>query len=199
MIKAVLFDYGGVLADGGRPGQLSNNLAVNLQIPNEHAEALVAEGFERIKRGRISEDEFWHILEKSYGYPIDLQHRNIWANWEELRPLQEMHELRDDLISEGLVVGILSNTEPNVAKLLRDHGAYDNYSPVILSCEVTYAKPDQEIYELAIEKLNLDPIEILFIDDQLRMIEPAKKLGMQVVHAKSTEQTIRDIRKLIEY
>lgn len=198
MIKAVLFDYGGVIAEGGKPGMLSNNLAVRLEVPNERAVTLLEYGFDKIKRGLIDEDEFWRILEKAHGTPIPDSKRDIWMKWEDIIPIDEVMNLRKSLQSRGIATGILSNVEPVVAKTLHDHGAYADFEPLVLSCEVGYAKPDREIYELAISKLGeLKPSEILFIDDQEKMLAPARELGMQVLLAQATDQLIADVEALI--
>lgn len=198
MIKAVLFDYGGVVTHGGKPGMLSNNLAARLEISDEQATTLLGYGFDKIKRGLIDGDEFWRILEEAHGAPIPEASRDIWLHWEDIAPIEEVMGLRQQLQDLGIKTGILSNVEPVVAETLYDHGAYDDFTPLILSCEVGYAKPDPEIYELALSKLGgLKSDEVLFIDDQEKMLAPARQLGMQTLLAESPEQLIRDTKVLL--
>lgn len=198
MIKAILFDYGGVITHGGTPGMLSNNLATKLNIPNDRAAALLEYGFDKIKRGLITEDEFWHILEKAYGAPIPLESRDIWMKKEDVIPISEVVALCQSLRRHGVKTGILSNVEPVVVGRIREIGGYTDFAPLILSCEAGYAKPDIEIYEIALRKLDgLSPEETLFIDDQERLLAPARQLGMQTLHAVGPEQLIADIRHLL--
>lgn len=177
---------------------LSNNLAANLEIPNERAATLLEYGFGKIKRGLIDEEEFWRILEDAHGSPIPSNSRNIWMQWEDIIPINEVLEFRNLLHSKGIQTGILSNVEPVVAKTLSDNGAYDDFKPLILSCEVGYAKPDPEIYKIALHQLgSLEPFEIVFIDDQEHLLAPARELGMQTVLAQSTQQFINDTKLLL--
>ncbi len=179
---------------------LSNNLAVNLAIPNERAMTLLEYGFDKIKRGLITEEEFWSILEKAHGIPIPANKRNIWMEWEDIIPIDEVMQLRAGLQSHGLVTGILSNVEPVVAKALYDHGVYSNFEPLILSCETGYAKPDLEIYQIALNKLgSVKTSEVLFIDDQEKMLLPAREMGMQTLLARNTDQLISDVLARTEF
>jgi epoxide hydrolase-like predicted phosphatase len=179
------------------PGLLSNNLSTNLEIPNDHAEKLLSYGFEKIKRGMIDENKFWAIVEKAYGSSIPASKRDIWEVWENIRPIPEMIDLIAWIKDRGIQVSLLSKTEPPVAKLLREHGAYDLFSEVVLSCEVGYAKPDPEVYEIALARTATKPEACLFIDDQQKMLEPAINLGFKTIRAETTAQTIADIKGII--
>jgi len=55
-------------------------------------------------------------------------------------------------------------------------------------------KPDPAIYELAISRFDLVPLETLFIDDRLDNIEAAQKLNFQTIHL--TDPSL--IQELIE-
>jgi len=75
---------------------------------------------------------------------------------------------------------------------------YDEFDFTILSAEVGVGKPDVEIYQLALAKLpNVQPSEVVFVDDQEAFLEPAKSLGIVTVHAQSTEQVITEVTQLV--
>jgi len=198
MIKAVLFDYGGVIGHGGRLGMLSNNLAVNLEVPDKHAQRLLDYGFGKIQRGLVDEAEFWRILEKAYGVEVPADKRDIWVKWEDVVPIPEVIAFRDRLKEQGIITGVLSNTEAVVVDMLRRNGAYDGFDQLILSCEVGYAKPDPEIYTFSLERLGVSKAEeVLFIDDQEKLLAPATEMGMKAVLANNPQQFIADASKLI--
>lgn len=56
MIKAFLFDYGGVITDGGRTG-LSDKVANQLNISKDTACKLFSPVWDLFIRGKITEDE----------------------------------------------------------------------------------------------------------------------------------------------
>jgi HAD superfamily hydrolase (TIGR01549 family) len=58
----------------------------------------------------------------------------------------------------------------------------DKYSETIVSSGYTgWAKPDPEIYDILIKKLNVDPKTCLFVDDDEYKLPPAQKLGMTTI------------------
>ncbi|MFI5131511.1 MAG: HAD-IA family hydrolase, partial [Chitinophagales bacterium] len=57
-------------------------------------------------------------------------------------------------------------------------------------------KPFPEFYKLLLERYNLNPDEALFIDDSLRNIRGAEKLGIKTIHFKDPEQLRRELISL---
>ncbi|MCJ7663451.1 MAG: HAD-IA family hydrolase, partial [Desulfobacterales bacterium] len=49
-------------------------------------------------------------------------------------------------------------------------------------------KPEQRIYEIALERLGVHPHEAVFIDDRVDFIAGAKKLGIHTILFKDPEQ-----------
>ncbi|HET8709667.1 MAG TPA: HAD-IA family hydrolase, partial [Candidatus Saccharimonadales bacterium] len=88
---------------------------------------------------------------------------------------------------------------PFTMNQIRDHGVYDEFDFAILSAEIGVGKPDEAMYQDALDMLpNVKPDEIIFIDDQERFLEPAKNLGMHVVQGQSSEQIIADVMSILQ-
>jgi HAD superfamily hydrolase (TIGR01509 family) len=68
---------------------------------------------------------------------------------------------------------------------------------VIISAEVGLAKPDPRIYQLALERLGVDPPEAVFVDDFLRNVEAARAAGLHAVHFKGPEQARAELEQLL--
>lgn len=198
MIKAVLFDYGGVICYGGRPSMLYGRLAANLNIQMDEAAKVMDPAFNLYKRGQILEVEFWHLIENDYGDLIPDGQKDIWMHADELAPLPEIISFRDSLETKGIRTGVLSNVEPHTVPIIKALGGYNGYNNTTLSCQEGYAKPDKEIYEIALAKFaGILPEEILFIDDQQKFLEPAIELGMRTLLAIESTQIINDAQKII--
>jgi 2-haloacid dehalogenase len=58
----------------------------------------------------------------------------------------------------------------------------------LVSGEEKTRKPFVEIYELLIDRFNIQPQESIYIDDNVRNLEPAASLGFRTIHFKSPEQ-----------
>ncbi len=65
---------------------------------------------------------------------------------------------------------------------------------IIYTHEEGIAKPDPRIFELSCKRLNVQPTEMLFVDDNQQNIAAARALGIHAIHCNETEQTIADVR-----
>ncbi len=64
---------------------------------------------------------------------------------------------------------------------------------IIYSHEVGLQKPNPEIFQLACQRLNIQPEEMIFVDDSKVIIEAANKLGIHGILHTDTAQTIAAI------
>jgi len=65
---------------------------------------------------------------------------------------------------------------------------------IVYSHEVGVAKPERRIYELACERLGIEPAEMLFVDDVPVNIAAASALGIHAILFETTDQVIADIQ-----
>lgn len=192
MIKAVLFDYGGVLSPGGRT--ISGVYSRLLGIPQDEVD--LADLHIEYRRGDISTEDFFIKLSEQYGKVVTaekfLEYSDIFVK------NQAVYELAANLRKQGIKTGILSNVYELSADILRKDGYYDGFDPVVLSCEEGLAKPEPEFYKIAIEQLGVDPKEILFIDDQEKCFPPATALGMHTLKADNEKQIVDAIKTILK-
>lgn len=71
------------------------------------------------------------------------------------------------------------------------------FDGVVLSSEVGMIKPHPEIFKLIAERLGCSPGECVMIDDIEENCSGADAAGMQAIHYKTTEQTIRDLKSIL--
>jgi epoxide hydrolase-like predicted phosphatase len=198
MIKAFLFDYDGAVTARSTSTSPSEAMANLLQISSAAAADLFMSLWPDYLRGNITTDEFWHRIEAQTGKMVPSEQRGIWLTWEQLQPLPEMVALVKDLQAAGYSVGLLTNAIPVSAEAVRTHGGYESFDFVVASCMVGYAKPEPEIYELAMQQLpGLSPEQVVFVDDQERHLAPARSMGMHTILAHNAAQVIHDVKQLI--
>src|SRR5205814_6410476 len=194
MIKGFLFDYDGVMTAQAGGNTLTEVLATLLTMNTKEAGDLFMSFWPDYQYGKFSEDELWQHIEMQSGQAVPASHRQIWKKWEDLRPLPEMRQLVKRLRGEGYQVGLLTDVTPTTEKEVRVHSGYEGFDFLVRSCKVGFAKPDPEVYHLAMKQFShLEPQEVLFIDDQERNLTPAQTLGMQVLQATNAQQVIRDV------
>jgi epoxide hydrolase-like predicted phosphatase len=65
---------------------------------------------------------------------------------------------------------------------------------IIYTHEEGIAKPDPRIYELACKHLDVQPAQMLFLDDNQQNIAAARALGIHAILCSETEQAIADVQ-----
>ena len=200
MIKAVIFDYGGVM-DNGVP--IPTEIAGVYNMPIEEFLKfgdLTIPIFNVLNKGIISERKFWEKISVSIQKPLPKNWKNLSHEIYEksLFLVPEMINLVKELNNKKIKTAVLSNIARFQAKIIKKHHGYDEFNIKILSYKVRMRKPEQEIYNLVIKKLKTRPEECIFIDDKERNLIPAKNLGIRTILAKNTEQIINDVNSIIE-
>jgi epoxide hydrolase-like predicted phosphatase len=95
----------------------------------------------------------------------------------------------------GLRVGLLSNSIGSAydRELLAE--LFDDW---VISSEVGLRKPDPAIYELAVERLGLEPADCVLVDDLGGNLKPARALGMAtVLHRGDAAATLAEVDALL--
>ncbi len=197
MIKGFLFDYDGVITLPNHGDNASELLAQAMGVSHEEARELWMEFWPKYLRGKAMESELWGAAEIQAGKKIPAHQRNIWLTWEQLQPLPEMRKLVKTLQTAGYPVGLLTNITFTAKEDVRKHGGYDGFDFLVQSCDVGFAKPDKQIYQLAMSHFpDAEPEEIVFIDDREKNLVPAREMGMQTIFAVSPQQVIDDVTEL---
>jgi FMN phosphatase YigB (HAD superfamily) len=198
VIRAIAFDYGGVISLGGRGNEVGKKLASNLRMPIETLNLPLKNAWGGFVMWKFSETQFWSILEEGIGTSIAAEHCNIWNGWDIMAPLPVMLDFVEQLKAAGLIVALLSNVVPPTQQLLEARGVYRHFQPCILSCKVGYAKPDAENYTRLLNELpGIHPEEVVFIDDQEHCLVPARQMRMHTILAIEPKQVQNDIGELM--
>ena len=199
MIKAVIFDYGGVLKDGTPlPVEISEAFNISLEELDKLKDKTVPL-FKLLNSGLIDEENFWHKIAEAIEKPLPSDcirlGREIYRKRFSLNT--KLLAFAKLIKSKGFKIAVLSNIAEFQAEIIRENGGYDDFNPVVLSYEEKVNKPDLAIYLSALERIKLKPNECIFIDDKERNLLPARDLGMQTILAQSTEQIIKDVSATI--
>ena len=209
MIKAIAFDIGGVLMLGdysvhpNRKGQRSQGLheqmASKLKIDMDSWFDAIGPVYAKTITGEIPEKR--SIKEMAYNLDVSPKKlENMWVKIikKSFKFNRKLFTYALKLKKEGYKIAILSDQFYISKKALADKKFIKYFSPVIISCDVGYRKPERMIYEITYKKLKLKPSEIIFIDNRDYNLKTAKKLGMNVVLFKNNKDTISKIDKIIK-
>jgi putative hydrolase of the HAD superfamily len=151
-----------------------------------------------LEKGRLTEAEFLALLERELepelGHRPELHgFRDIY--FQALDPNERMVELMRDLRDRGYRMALLTNNVREWEPLWRSLLPVDEIFELIVdSAFVEMRKPEHQIYELTLERLDGPaPGECLFVDDVEVNCDAARDLGMTVVHFRDNDQAIPEI------
>ena len=191
MIKAVIFDWGGVLIENPTL-EMVRYIAEALGIDKDVVYAGVEPSLMNLfQKGLVTEDQVWEQVCATFGVPKP----SVPSLWKEAfravyRPREEMFSLASSLRKDGYKTGFLSNTEaPGMAFFLEQQ--YEMFDVTIFSCAEGTAKPESLIYEIALERLRVKPKEAIFIDDRPDFTAGAQRVGIHAILFESPDQAKR--------
>jgi putative hydrolase of the HAD superfamily len=213
--KFIYLDAGDVLFE--RRTKDGDNIARELGFNPENYDKIL---MEVIALQKEEADEFNHIktLEDEYRI-INRFHRRmceylgISYTEELITKLSEYRIKADFRIKDGVIeglerlskkyeLGVLSNALPSRRHFELKLQNIDKYfKHIILSWEEGVQKPNPRIYNIAIERSEHKPSEILFIDDKVSFLEGAKKAGIDnlvILKAKEESNIFPMVSNLVE-
>lgn len=194
MIKAVVFDLGGVLVDWN-PRYLYRNLIADEQVMEDFLANVCTDAWNyQMDLGRNRQEAVDELIAR---FP---QHTD-WitafkTRWIEMidGPIHESVDILMDLKRRGYPVYALSNWNDETFQLaLSDLPFLRLFDGRIVSGEVKLGKPDPAIYQLLLSRFNLNPREIVFIDDREENVVAARNLGIESIRFISPAQLERDL------
>jgi len=195
MIKALIFDLGNVLIffdwkiAERRLNEIQEGLGtLTTKFLKENNSIM-----KNLEKGKLTEDEFLNMIKSHLNSIIDkITIAKIFSEifWENSELTKLLSELR-----KNYKLFLLSNTNIIHRKFGWDHYNFlKNFDKLFLSYEVGFAKPEEEIYQLVIHSIDLNPSEVLYIDDIEEYVNAAKNLGWNAVQFKSNEKLIEDLK-----
>jgi putative hydrolase of the HAD superfamily len=98
----------------------------------------------------------WQIAEQTYGRLASPAAYSLYPD-----VLETLRELR----ASGYTLGIISNWEAWLPRLLASTRLDALLEHVVISADVEVEKPDRRIFEIAVERSGLPPSELLYVGD----------------------------------
>lgn len=197
MIKAVIFDLGGVIV-GHEP--MTKEIARILEVKDAqefwHELNLINP---KLCSGKMSSDSFWKKVIKKYSPKASLKEINKPWHYE-----YDKHTTLDEEVVELIKslkkkykLGLISNTIPEHTRFNRERGFFQYFDSIILSHEVGMSKDNIKIFHIALEELKVKAEESVFIDDTLEWVKKAKSIGMKGIHFKNAKQLEKELKLLL--
>jgi putative hydrolase of the HAD superfamily len=205
VIRAVLFDFGGVIlsspfeafahyeqANGLPAGFLRR---VNATDPDANAWA-------RLERSEVSLGDFSALFAaESRALGHEVPGADVLALLGgELRPTMVEAVRR---CSQRLVTGLLTNNFIAASAAGRGEGPHAEvlslFHGIVESSKVGVRKPDVRFYELACEQLGVTPPDCVFLDDLGVNLKPARALGMTTIKVDDPAVALAELEAVVGF
>lgn len=210
MIRAVIWDFGGVLttspfeafnryeAERGLPKDLIRG--INATNPDTNAWAL-------FERNEVTLDEFDRLFDmEAHALGHHLPGKDVVALLSgDLRP-RMVEALRR--ISARLVTGCITNNVRHGAGAGMSRTAEQAagvaqvmslFKVVIESSKVGVRKPSPEIYRMACDALEIEPHEAVYLDDLGINLKPARALGMRTIKVIDPDAALKELEEIVGF
>ena len=201
MIKAVLWDFGGVILtspfEAFRRYETEHDLpldfirSVNTTDPHNNAWALM-------ERNEVTPQQFDDLFaaeSAALGYKVaGADVLMLLAG--DVRP--RMVALLDRVKAAGFHVACLTNNivdgdSPDVARSIQLAEIMARFDVIVESSKIGVRKLEPRFYEIACELLGVTPDECVFLDDLGINLKPAAAMGMATIKVNSEDQAIADL------
>jgi putative hydrolase of the HAD superfamily len=202
-IRAALFDFGGVISTS--PFESFARYERDLGIPEGFLRGLNATNHDtnawaRHERAEVTFDEFCDAYEAealATGWKIDA--REVMACLAgDIRPemLEAIARCHERLKTALITNNIATTADSNDAMLSIVEGLFD---VVVESSKTGLRKPDPRIYELTCEQLDVDPSEVVFLDDLGINLKPAAQMGMTTIKVVDPDVALAELESVVGF
>lgn len=190
-IKAVLFDMDGVLIDAKEWHYEALNRALGLfglEI-SRYDHLVTYDGLPTRKKLEmlslekgLSKGLHDFISKMKQLYTLELVHARCKPRFNHERALSSLKAL-------GYKLAVCSNSVSETIELMMLRAGLASYLEFYLSNEdVTHAKPHPEMYQTAIERLGLSPVEVLIVEDNPNGVKAARASGAHILQVESVNE-----------
>ncbi|NXE57242.1 HYES hydrolase, partial [Casuarius casuarius] len=213
--RAVLFDLGGVLFGPGLQHFLGS-LERDSALPRNFLQKVMLDGgsdspHAKVMRGQISLSQLFSEVEEgcrkhaaASGVPLP-ETFSIARAFESMAADGKLNtpflQAAAALRRNGFKTCVFTNSwvddsagrlfTATLMNVLRRH-----FDLVIESCRVGMQKPEPGIYSHALEALQAQPQEVIFLDDIGENLKPARQLGMATILVRDTEAALKELQEL---
>jgi len=197
-IRAIFFDLGGVIlrTEYQAPRQ---HLAERLNMEYDDLVRLVfeSETSRKASIGALSADEHWSALMRRLRCPAHEAQkiRDEFFGGDVLD--RELIQLIRDLRGQGYKTGLISNAWDDTRQYIVRQKFDDAFDSMIVSAELGLVKPEARIYQFALEQLQIQANEAVFVDDFQINIEGCEKVGMQGILFKDPAEVKQKLKALL--
>ena len=209
MIKAVFWDFGGVITSS--PFESFNRFEKENDLPKDFLRSVNStnpdfNAWAKLERNEVNLEQFDELFEiesKSLGHAV--KGKDVIALLRgQIRPemILTLEKIKGNLVQACLTNNIQSmgdmDFEGNVSASGKHEEVMELFDFVFESSKENVRKPDPEFYIRACERGNVNPDEVVFLDDLGINLKPAKALGMKTIKVVKPQEALLELNSYLE-
>lgn len=120
--------------------------------------------------------------------------------------IDKLYKVRDENLLKkikekynNIKIIIATNHVSFVRNFIGEVLGVDYLDDVLISAEIHKVKPNSDFYNHILDKFDLNPEELLFLDDNIDNINGAKKLGINIIKVNKDTDLYSEIIKFLDY
>lgn len=192
MVKTIFFDLGNVLININRE-RVIHDFARLLQLPLQTVQEIASSPLEKeFELGLLDSHQYLQQLHQRYGILDQINLDHLIELWQ--KPFAENLAVTRLLpvLKKQAGLAIISNTnELHIQAVRRKFQLLDIFDTLVFSFKVGVLKPDERIFRKALQLVQAQPAECLFIDDLPENVAAAEQVGIRAHHFR-TSSLLRD-------
>jgi len=200
MIKAILFDFDGVLTTDATGSQsICNYICMKTGLDVEVFKKEYYKYNNDLLDGKINHENIWETFCKEINTSIDI---NILYESFINTPIDsKIMALIDGLKQQNYIIGMVTdNKKDRIDDIVKYYEWNKIFDVITISAEIGSGKDYKEIFLKTIENINVKAKECVFIDNQEKNLIIPKSIGMNVIYfdheKRNYEELIRQLKDL---
>ena len=200
MIKAILFDFDGVLTTDATGSQsICNYICKKTGLNAETFKKEYYKFNNDLLYGKSNHKNIWEALCKGINTKIDI--RILYESFIATPIDGQMLAIVDRLKNQNYKIGMVTdNKKDRVDDIVKYYNWNNIFDAITISADVGSGKDHSEIFKKIMECFNLTESECVFIDNQEKNLIIPKSMGMNVIYfdheKRNYEKLIQEFRDL---
>lgn len=197
MIKAIAFDYGGVIEL--REGDLFKEIVQYLNVTRKDWDRIYfsLNHLNMVKKGEevlalVAKEFHASDIQISYIKNLTIEHSK-----KDKKINEELINIIKELKKKNYKIALLSNNSIELRQKLTDQNIIDLFDTIVISSKVGHLKPKPEIFEVLFDELGVHSNEVIFIDDTPQSLLNANDIGYTPLLYTNNEKLKKDLLNIL--
>jgi 2-haloacid dehalogenase len=181
-INTIIFDFGGVLIDWNPRYMYRDEFEESSEMEDFLSEVCTDDWNLQQDKGRSLAEGTRILQDRFPEHAVKI--RLFYDQWEKMvkGDIPQNVSLLRKLKEKYKLYGLTNWSAETFPIVFKRYSFFTLFDGIVISGEEKLIKPDKKIFEIMLERYQLEAKNALFIDDNINNIRSAKELGFETIH-----------------